>query len=425
MTEPPHDPAAERAVLGAALLSPDAHTDAARLLRGDEFWDPKHELIWGAIQTLTAKGVRPDAITVAAYLRDHDQSQRAGGDLYLHDLTRVETTPATSNAQGYARIVVDLAERRRAITAATRITQFASEGCENLAQLAVAEATTIHRPDPTAGSTRLGDLVDDVIEDLASSAPDTGIPWPWKDAQARLNTLSPGQFIVVAGRAAMGKSVALLDIAREAAIHRGRCTVFHTLEMSRDEVVMRILAAEARVPQDHMKHRAITGEEWERISRARGALEAAPLHIIDTPSVGIADLRGSVKDHRPELVVLDYLQLAQVNPKVDRRQGLEELTRGLKLLAMGEQVAVVAASQLNRGPEQRTGHVPMLSDLRETGAIENDADAVILVHRPDYYDPDTSRAGEVDLIVAKQRGGPTGTLTMVHQLHYARIVDAA
>lgn len=420
------DPAlhAELAVLGACMTSTQALTDCAPLLDGTDFATHAHEVVWDAITALHTEGRGVDPITVAAHMTQAGTLNRAGGHLHLHDLVASVTT--TTNAAWHARIVREAATRRRLVATGTRIAQLATTGerpAADLTAMAQAELAAAYRPDPSAAKTSIGDLLDDAIDAIETDTT-TGIPWPWADARDVLNPATPGQFILIAARPSVGKSVACVDIAR-GALHRGVTTVVHTLEMSATEIIHRILAAEARVPLNNIQHNTLTPDEWSRIAKARADLADAPLHIVDTPAVGFADLAASITRFRPGMLIVDHLGLVSLNPKVDPRQGLEELSKALKILAKSAGIPIVAASQLNRGPEQRHDRVPLLSDLRNSGSLEQDADVVVLLHRPDQYEPEHHRAGEIDLIVAKQRNGPTQTVVLAHQLHYARFVDLA
>ena len=424
---PPRDETAEAAVLGAVMQSPTALTEVAPLLTGEDFYLPRHELVWDAVCALADAGEGVDPITVGDCMRRAGTLDRAGGQVLLFDL--VAAVPITSNAGYYARIVREKAALRRILTAGTRIVQTATGtdgAADDVAALAMAELTSAVRPDPTAGRTRIGDTIDALLESLESPPSTEGIvQWPWRDGDRILAPMAPGQLVIAAARASMGKSVCCVDVARHAAIRQGKTVVFHALEMSREEVELRVLAAEARVPLDALKNHTLTDVHWGRLAKARADLAEADLHIIDDPEVSLADLRASVARHQPDVVVLDYVQLGTLNPKVDRRVGLEEYVRGLKLLAKASGIPVFVAAQLGRGPDLRTDHTPQMSDLRETGGLENDADVVVLLYRPDYYERESPRAGEVDVIVAKQRNGPTDRFTLVHQLHYSRFVDMA
>lgn len=252
----------------------------------------------------------------------------------------------------------------------------------------------------------------------------SGISWPYRDADKTLNPLTPGQLVIAAGRPGAGKSVLCVDVARHAALTQGKTVVLHSMEMGRAEIMLRIIAAEARVNLSSLQSKDLTEEQWARIEGVSHRLRDADLHIIDEQRVTLDSLRATIDNHDPDLVVIDHLQLVTLDAKADRRQALEEFTRGLKLTAKAAGIPILTAAQLGRGPEMRQDHTPMLSDLRETGSLENDADTVLLLHRPDAHGAEPSRAGEADLIVAQQHDGPVGTVRLVHQFHYSRFVPA-
>lgn len=422
MSDLPHDPQAERAVIAAALTSPKALGEVLPIVEADDFHIFAHETIWQAITHLADTGQAVDPVTVPARLAETGDLHRAGGHVGIIDILSTQLTAA--NAPYHARIVKDRATRRRLVTAATRIGQAAAgyeEPTEDLVTTALTEISAAHRPGSDAPT-----ITDQVWQAMAAIEETTtaGWSWPYLDLRRVLLPPAPGQFILVAARPGVGKSVTLVDIARHVAIRHGLPVVLHCLEMSATEILHRIMAAEARVQLDHIKLNRLTPEEWERLGKATQAIGQAPLTILDNPAAGLAEVRHSIRSHRPAVVLFDYVQLAKTNPDTkDRRQALEEVSRGFKLLAKQEQVPIVAAAQLNRKATERQDRAPAMADLRETGALEQDSDTVVLLHREDVDDPETSRAGEIDLIVAKQRNGPTGKVALAHQLHYSRLVD--
>ncbi|MEY2841923.1 MAG: replicative helicase, partial [Actinomycetota bacterium] len=269
----------------------------------------------------------------------------------------------------------------------------------------------------------------DQIEKMQSGELAEGVKTGFKDLDSLTNGLHPGNMIVVAARPAVGKSTLGLDIARSAAIHNGDCSVIFSLEMSRSEITMRMLSAEARVSLNNIRSGTLSDDEWARLARRMGEINDAPLFIDDSPNLSMMEIRAKARRlkqrHDLKLVVIDYLQLMSSGKKVEnRQQEVSEFSRQLKLLAKELNVPVIAISQLNRSPEQRSDKKPMLSDLRESGSIEQDADVVILLHRDDLYDPQ-NRSGEADLIVAKHRNGPTKTVTVASLLHFAKFADMA
>jgi replicative DNA helicase len=236
--------------------------------------------------------------------------------------------------------------------------------------------------------------------------------------------------IVIAARPGIGKSTLALDLARAATVRHGMATVMFSLEMSRNEITMRLLSAEARVPLQHMRTGQLGDEDWTRLARRMSEVVDAPLFIDDSPNMSMMEIRAKCRRlkqrHDLKMVIIDYLQLMSSPRRVEnRQQEVSEMSRSLKLLAKEIEVPVIAISQLNRGPEQRTDKRPLLSDLRESGSIEQDSDVVIMLHREDKYEPESPRAGEADLIVAKHRNGPTATVTVAFQGHYSRFVDMA
>jgi replicative DNA helicase len=417
------DHAAERAVIGAALTSPTSVRDACAILTPEAFHHLPHEWAWAAIRGLYDQGSPVDAITVAAAMRRDGTLTKAPPTL-LPDCIGEGRSEAV---RAYARIVADCHTRRRIVTAATRSILLA-EGMEAAPKDLL---NTVIDELAAAGQSAIGDAptlpeqVTDAV-DAIEGTQTAGWSWPWPDLGRILLPAAPGQFILVAARPGVGKSVCLVDIARHVAIDQNQPVVLHTLEMSTREVIHRILAAEGRVQLDHIKRSILTEDEWGRLAQASQRLSAAPLTIIDSPTAGLGDVRASIRQHKPVVVLFDYFQLGRTNPDVrDRRLALEELSRGLKITAKETGVPIVAAAQVRRKPQGHEAEPPVLSDLRETGSLEQDCDVAVMLHRLDVEDPVCERAGEIDLTVAKQRNGPTGTATLVHQLHYSRFADMA
>jgi replicative DNA helicase len=257
-----------------------------------------------------------------------------------------------------------------------------------------------------------------------------GVPTGFTELDKLTNGLHPGQLIIVAARPAIGKSTLGVDIARAASIKHGLASVIFSLEMSRNEIVMRLLSAEAQVPLHHMRSGTMSDADWGKLASKMGVVSEAPLFIDDSPNMTLMEIRAKCRRlkqrHDLRLVIVDYLQLMTSGKRVEsRQQEVSEFSRSLKLLAKELGVPVIAISQLNRGPEQRVDKKPMLSDLRESGSLEQDADMVVLLHREDAYERESPRAGEADFIVAKHRNGPTQTVTVAFQGHYSRFVDMA
>ena len=436
---PPQDMAAEQCVLGGMLLSKDAIADVVEILKTGDFYRPIHATIFDAITDLYGRGEPADAITIAALLNDAGDLARIGGAPYLHTL--IASVPTAANSSYYARIVAERAVLRRLVEAGTRIVQLgygaaAGGGRDvddivDLAQQAVYEITEKRVNEDFAS---LGEMLQPTLDEIeaigAQAGMMTGVPTGFADLDRLLNGLHAGQLIIVAGRPGLGKSTASMDFARNAAIRANQASAIFSLEMSKIEIVMRLLSAEARVPLHVLRSGQLSDDDWTKLARCMGEISEAPLFVDDTPSMNLMEIRAKARRlkqrHDLKLIVVDYLQLMSTPGRTEsRQQEVAELSRGLKLLAKEVEAPVIAVSQLNRGPEQRTDKRPQLSDLRESGSIEQDADVVILLHRDDYYDKESPRAGEADFIVAKHRNGPTDTVTVAAQLHLSRFVDMA
>ena len=430
---PPQDVIAEQSVLGGMLLSKDAISDVVEILRERDFYRPAHELIYDAIIDLYGRGEPADPVTVSAELTKRGDLVRAGGAPYLHTL--ISSVPTAANAGYYAKIIRERAIMRRLVEAGTKIVQlgYTDEGegddAVDQAQAEVFAVTERREADDYIQLSQLLPAALDEIEKIAAGVIGQGVKTGFKDLDALTNGFHPGNMIVLAARPAVGKSTLGLDIARYASIHKGETSVIFSLEMSRSEITMRMLSAEARVPLNNIRSGNLTEDEWSRMARRMGEISQAPMFIDDSPNLSLMEIRAKSRRlkqrHNLKLIVIDYLQLMTSGKRVEnRQQEVSEFSRQLKLLAKELNVPVVAISQLNRSPEQRSDKKPMLSDLRESGSIEQDADVVILLHREDLYDSQ-NRSGEADLIVAKHRNGPTRTITVSAQLHFARFTDMA
>lgn len=430
---PPQDVIAEQSVLGGMLLSKDAISDVVEILRERDFYRPAHELIYDAIVDLYGRGEPADPVTVSAELTKRGDLVRAGGAPYLHTL--ISSVPTAANAGYYAKIIRERAIMRRLVEAGTKIVQlgYTDEGevddAVDQAQAEVFAVTERRESDDYVQLSQLMPEAYDEIEKIAAGITGQGVKTGFKDLDALTNGFHPGNMIVLAARPAVGKSTLGLDIARYASIHKRETSVIFSLEMSRSEITMRMLSAEARVPLNNIRSGRLSEEEWARMARRMGEISDAPMFIDDSPNLSLMEIRAKSRRlkqrHNLKLIVIDYLQLMTSGKRVEnRQQEVSEFSRQLKLLAKELNVPVVAISQLNRSPEQRSDKKPMLSDLRESGSIEQDADLVILLHREDLYDSQ-NRSGEADLIVAKHRNGPTRTITVSAQLHLARFTDMA
>jgi replicative DNA helicase len=432
---PPHDLAAEQCVLGGMLMSKDAISDVLEVIHPGDHYRPAHQLVHEVILDLYSRGEPADAVTVANELTKRGEISRVGGAPYLHTL--IASVPTAANAGYYARIVRERAILRRLVEAGTRIVQLGYSGdgdADEIVDRAEAEVygVTSRRiaNDYRPLSLVLPGALDEIEAVDSRKGKLTGVPTGFADLDSLTNGLHPGQMIVVAARPAAGKSTLGLDFARSASIKYGLTSALFSLEMSADEIGMRLLSAEARVPLHSMRTGLLTQEDWKKLSRKMGDVVDAPLFIDDSPNMSMMEIRAKCRRlkqrHDLRLVIIDYLQLMSSPKRAEnRQQEVSDMSRTIKLLAKELNVPVVAICQLNRGPEQRTDKRPLLADLRESGSIEQDSDVVILLFRDDMYERESPRAGEADLIVAKHRNGPTAVVTVAFQGHFSRFADMA
>jgi replicative DNA helicase len=435
--QPPQDGAAEQAVLGGMLLSKDAIADVLERLRPGDFYRPAHQNVYDAILDLYGRGEPADAVTVAAELDRRGLLRRIGGAPYLHTL--ISTVPTAANAGYYAGIVAEKALLRRLVEAGTRVVQYGYAGAEGADVTEIVDRAQAEIYDVTEGRMSedfvpLEQLLQPTMDEIDAIASQgglaRGVPTGFVELDEVTNGLHPGQMVVIAARPGMGKSTLGLDFLRSCSIKNRMASVIFSLEMSKSEIVMRLLSAEAKIKLSDMRSGRMSDDDWTRLARRMSEISEAPLYIDDSPNLMMMEIRAKARRLKQKadlkLVVIDYLQLMTSGKKVEsRQQEVSEFSRQLKLLAKELEVPVVAMSQLNRGPEQRTDKKPMLADLRESGAIEQDSDVVILLHRPDAFERDDPRGGEADLILAKHRNGPTKTITVAHQLHLSRFTNMA
>lgn len=429
----PHNLEAEQSTLGGMLLSQEAVAEVFESVSSSDFYAPKHELIYNAILNLFGRGEPTDVIAVSDELNKQGNLLKAGGADYLHSLTSY--VPTAANASYYAKIVADKAILRRLIEAGTRIAQsgYESQGeVEDLVNQAQAEVYRVASQAAGEDYVGLSDSIEDAIREIEFAQKRggelTGIPTGFLDLDALTHGLHPGQLIIVAARPAVGKSTFALDIARAAALKNNQATIFFSLEMGRAEIAMRMLSAESSIYLQSMRKGTVSESDWTRLAAVRGRINDAPLYIDDSPNMSLVEIRAKCRRLAQQvdlkMVVIDYIQLMSSGKKVEsRQQEVSEFSRALKLLAKELNIPVIALSQLNRQAEQAKDKRPELSHLRESGSLEQDADVVVLLHREGIYERDHPRAGEADLILAKQRNGPTGTVTVAFHGQYSRFVN--
>jgi replicative DNA helicase len=415
------------------LLSQEAVAEVFETVSGVDFYAPKHELIFNAVLSLFGKGEPTDVIAVTDELNKQGNLVKAGGADYLHSLTGY--VPTAANAGYYAKIVADKAILRRLIEAGTRIAQagYESQGeVEDLVNQAQAEIYKVSSQSSKEDYVPLSDSLEAAIHEIEGAQKRggelTGVPTGFTDLDAYTHGLHPGQLVIVAARPAVGKSTFALDLARNASVKHNQATIFFSLEMGRAEIAMRLMSAESSIYLQSMRKGTVTDADWTRLAAVRGRINDAPLYIDDSPNMSLVEIRAKCRRLAQQvdlkLVVIDYIQLMSSGKKVEsRQQEVSEFSRALKLLAKELGLPVVALSQLNRQAEQAKDKKPELSHLRESGSLEQDADVVVLLHREGIYEKDHPRAGEADLILAKQRNGPTGTVVVAFHGQYSRFVN--
>ena len=427
---PPHNMEAEESVIGAAMLSPDAANEALELLRPEDFYKPVHQLIFEAITGLFDGNQPIDAITVADALRRTEKLDRIGGVSYLTSL--LERVPTTSNIVYYAGIVDETASRRRLMRAGSEVGALAMQTdvpIEEVIDRAEARVFAVAERQVGDGLVAVGPMLQQTlekIEELGTRGADiTGLATGFRDLDKMLTGLQPANLMVIAARPSMGKSALALNIAQHVAGNDNPVAVF-PLEMSREEIVTRLLSSMASVDSSRLRTGQLGPELWQKVVREASKLYQMPLYVDDSPDLTVTAIRAKSRRlarHKGlGLVVVDYMQLMQGPSRSEnRQQEIAEISRSLKNLARELHIPVIAVSQLNRALEQRENKRPRLGDLRESGAIEQDADIVLFIYRDEYYNPEkTDSLGIAEVNVAKHRAGAVGNVMMTFAAEFTR-----
>jgi replicative DNA helicase len=421
---------AERAVVGAAIWSKGAAEDAAEIVSPEMFFKSLHRIVFSAVLALLNEDSVVDVPSVLGELHKRGQLMEDGA---LKLMGLVEHAAVAGNVAYHARVVAADSRRRDLhdlgvfIQQATGRPGFDLETDVDLIRKRFDAATsTITGDEPATAAQVLVRVLDDLEQPVKQ---EDLLPPPYLDLQKIIPGLRPGQLIGIGARPSTGKSTVALDFARYVALHLRLPVAFFTLEMSADECMHRILAAETGVELKKFQEHTLSDNDWTRVTSMAADIAEADLDIDDYPACTLgrirAHLRRKAKRNPVRLVIIDYLQLMQAPKAESRERAVAEISRGLKLMAMEFKVPIIVLAQLNRGSVQRQDKRPMASDFRESGALEQDVDIALMLHREDVENKESARAGELDLIVAKHRGGPTGTATVAFQGHYARAVDMA
>lgn len=433
---PPHNIEAEASLLGAMLLTKDAIVDGSQLVEASHFYKPVHQAIFEAIRRLYEQGEAVDAITV------NDELKRAGVDEAVAGTGALMAlsagTPAATNASHYARIVYEHAVLRKLITTAHEIADIGYSQPDDV-EKAVDEAETmvfnVAQGRVTDSMTFMHELLGETLDDIERlydrGDAITGTPTGFVDLDRITAGLQPSNLIVVGARPAMGKTSFGLGMAAHAAMVERRPVLLFSLEMSKLEISKRLLCSEAKVDATNIRNGRLKDDDWTKLAQAMGRLGDAQLWIDDDPNITVMDIRAKARRLKSKvgdmgLIVVDYLQLMTGRGSAENRQvEVSEISRGLKILARELDCPVIALSQLSRGLEQRSDKRPMLADLRESGAIEQDADVVMFLYRDDVYNPDSADMGQAEVLIAKHRSGPTGVVRLAWLPHYTRFANMA
>ncbi|NLI57801.1 MAG: replicative DNA helicase [Clostridium sp.] len=430
---PPQNIEAEQSVLGASLLDKEVLSTITEIIDVSDFYREDHKEIFEAIMDLYERGEPIDLITVSEQLKIRGSIDAVGGLEYLTNL--VNAVPTTANAKHYAKIVEEKSILRRLIKTSSEIINMGydeTEEVEYILDRAEKGIFDISQKRNSQGFVQIKDVLIetfDRLEELYNNKGNvTGIPTGFVDLDHKTAGLHNSDLVLIAARPAMGKTSFVLNIAQYAAIHSQVPVAIFSLEMSKEQLVNRMLCCEAMVDAQKMRTGQLEDSDWQKIAKALGPISDAPIYIDDTPGVTSAEIRAKCRRLKLEkdlgLVIIDYLQLMQGRGRSEsRQQEISEISRSLKILAKEINVPVIALSQLSRAPEMRSDHRPILSDLRESGAIEQDADIVMFLYRDDYYNPETEKKNVAEVIVAKHRSGSTGTVELAWLGQYTKFAN--
>ncbi|MDQ7995974.1 MAG: replicative DNA helicase [Luteibacter sp.] len=430
---PPHSIEAEQAVLGGLMLSPDSLDKVADKLTDDDFYRKDHRLIWRAINELANKGMPCDAITLGDWFVANEMAEMVGGASYLMELAN--STPSAANIAAYGDIVREKSVLRMLIDAGTSITEdgFRPEGksVQEVMELAeqrvfrIAESGARGKKDIVSVREAVGEAFRMLTERYEKRGQLTGLSTGFTDLDELTSGLQPSDLVIIAARPSMGKTAFALNLAEAAAMRGKKAVAVFSMEMSASQLAFRLISSLGRVHAQHLRNGDLAEEDWPRVTSAITMLSDAKIFIDDTPAMSPVEMRSRSRrlqrEHGLGLIVIDYLQLMQVPGNSENRATeISEISRGLKALAKELNVPVIALSQLNRSLEQRADKRPMMSDLRESGAIEQDADVIMFIYRDEYYNKESPDKGLAEIIIGKQRNGPTDTVKLAFLGHYTK-----
>jgi len=427
---PPQNISAEQAALGSMLLQEDAIMHTVEILKPEDFYRKSHEIIYRSISELFDKSNGVDLVTLTEELKRKDLLEKIGGVTYLTNL--INSVPTAANIEYYVRIIEEKSILRNLINSATKIVSMGYEEKEDARVLMdKAEHLMFDVSQRNLGQTfiPIKEILQDSFEKIENlyhrKEYITGVPSGFTEFDDITTGFQPSELIIIAGRPGMGKTAFCMNIAQNAAISKNTSVAIFSLEMSKSQLVQRMLCSEARVDAHNLRKGGLAESDWPTLSMAAGRLSSAPIFIDDSAGATSLEIKAKARrlkaQHNLGLIIIDYLQLMQNTSRSEnRQQEISEISRSLKALARELNVPVIAASQLSRAVEQRNERRPLLSDLRESGAIEQDADLVVFIYREEYYKPKTEKKGIAEIIISKQRNGPTGKVDLAFIKEYAK-----
>ena len=433
---PPQNVEAEQAVLGAMLIEREAISKVAELLRSEDYYREAHRLIYNAMIELFNKNDAVDMVTVIEFLRKEDKLEAAGGIAYVTSLAN--SVPTAANVLYHARIVEEKALLRQLINAATNIAGMGYEGSEEVTgildsaeKMILAVSSRKMGGDFTPIKSIIFEAFNKIEQLYASKGSITGLATGFKDLDRLTSGLQPSDLILIAARPSMGKTAFVLNIAQHIGIAEKKAVAFFSLEMSKEQLVQRMLCAESAIDSQRLRIGELEAKDWTKLVSGADRLSAAPIFIDDTAGITVMEMRSKARRLKIEfdlqLIIIDYLQLMQGSGKgkggENRQQEISEISRSLKALAREINVPVIALSQLSRSVESRQVKKPMLSDLRESGSLEQDADIVAFLYRDDYYNPDSDKKNITEVIIAKHRNGPVDTVQLFFHKQFTKFSD--
>ncbi|GGF17734.1 replicative DNA helicase [Halobacillus andaensis] len=431
---PPHNIEAEQAVLGAVFLEPEAMSTAAEYLLPEDFYRASHQRIFEVMLTLSDRGEPIDLVTVTTALSNNKVLEEVGGVSYLSDIAN--SVPTAANISYYTKIVSEKSTLRGLIRTATNIVTsgFAEEeNIEDVLNAAEKEILEVSQRKDSGAFKNIKDVLIDVYDNIEqlhnNDGNTTGIPTGYRDLDQITSGFQRNDLIIIAARPSMGKTAFALNIAQNVAVNSDENVAIFSLEMGADQLVSRMLCAEGNIDAQRLRTGSMEADDWNKLTMAMGSLSNAGIYIDDTPGIRVNEIRSKCRrlkqEHGLGMILIDYLQLIQgsANSKENRQQEVSEISRSLKGLARELNVPLIALSQLSRGVESRQDKRPMMSDLRESGSIEQDADIVGFLYRDDYYDQESENQNIIEIIISKQRNGPVGNVELAFVKEYNKFVD--